>query len=56
MNYNLALSIAKNMLSQGIINQKEYRKSSTILAAKYKISLSSIFREKNINPLDVPSE
>jgi len=34
-NYRMALAIAKGMLSQGLISEKEYGKIDTMLIAKY---------------------
>ena len=42
--YRLAMSIAKTMLQRGIISDKEYGVIDRLMAEKYGISLSSIFR------------
>ena len=42
--YRLAMSIAKTMLQRGIISDKEYGVIDCLMAEKYGISLSSIFR------------
>lgn len=42
--YRTASSIARSMLSQGIITKEEYRKIDTILLKKYGLSSCSIFR------------
>lgn len=42
--YRMAMSLAKGMLSRGIINEKEYRKIDKIMAKKYGISSFTIFR------------
>ena len=41
--YRTAMSVAKAMMKQGIISEKEYGTIDTIIAKKYGISLSSIF-------------
>lgn len=42
--YRLAMSMAKAMLEKGIISEKEYGVIDRLMAEKYGISLSSIFR------------
>ena len=42
--YQTAMSLARNMLRQGIISEDDYRKIDTIIAKKYGISSGSIFR------------
>ena len=42
--YQMAMSIARSMLSQGIITEEEYRKIDTIMAEKYGLFSGTIFR------------
>ena len=42
--YQTAMALARKMLSQGIITEKEYEKIDTIIAKKYGVSSCSIFR------------
>ena len=42
--YQTAMSLARNMLRQGIISEDDYCKIDTIIAKKYGISSGSIFR------------
>ena len=42
--YQIAMSVARSMLSQGIITEEEYRKIDTIMAEKYGLSSGTIFR------------
>lgn len=42
--YRLAMSMAKAMLERGIISEKDYDIIDRLMAEKYGISLSSIFR------------
>ena len=42
--YRLAMSMAKAMLERGIISEKDYCIIDRLMAEKYGISLSSIFR------------
>ena len=42
--YQTAMALARKMLSQGIITEKEYEKIDAIVARKYGISSCSIFR------------
>ena len=46
VSYKLAMSMAKTMLSQGVISEEEYVKIETKMCEKYCINLSSFFREK----------
>ena len=43
--YRLAMTMAKSMLSQGVITVDEFIKIETKLCEKYCINLSSIFRD-----------
>lgn len=43
--YRQAMAMARSMVLQGIISDREYGKIDTIMAKKYGISLSTIFRE-----------
>lgn len=40
--YRTAMSMAEDMLSQGIINARDYWKIEKIIAKKYSLTLSSI--------------
>ena len=42
--YQTAISLARNMLRQGIISDEDYCKIDTIIAKKNEVSSSSIFR------------
>lgn len=42
--YQIAMSLARSMLSRGIITEEEYRKIDTIMTRKYGLSSSTIFR------------
>ena len=42
--YRRAMSLAKSMLRQGIITEKEYADIDTIIAKKYGLSSCTIFR------------
>ena len=42
--YQTAMALARKMLFQGIITEKEYEKIEAIIARKYGISSCSIFR------------
>lgn len=42
--YRATMSIVKKMLDDGLINEKEYAEIDTIMAAKYGLSLSVIYR------------
>ena len=35
-NYGIAMSIARRMLSEGLINDRDYRKMDTIFKAKFR--------------------
>lgn len=41
-NYRVSITIAKEMLSEGIINMKEFKKIDSILVAKYKPLIGSL--------------
>ena len=41
--YQTAMSLARNMLRQGIISEDDYRKIDTIVAKKHRVSSCSIF-------------
>ncbi len=42
--YRSSMAVFKYMLNTGIINEEEYAKIDTIIAQKYDVSLSTIFR------------
>lgn len=42
--YKTAMSLARDMLRQGIISQGDYAEIDTIMTKKYGLSLDSIFR------------
>ena len=42
--YQAAMSLARNMLRQGIISEGDYAEIDTIMTKKYGLSLDSIFR------------
>lgn len=42
--YQTAMSLARDMLRQGIISQSDYAEIDTIMTKKYDLSLDSIFR------------
>lgn len=44
-NYRASMSLAKEMLENGIISAEEYAKIDTIMAKKYGLSSCTIFRE-----------
>ncbi len=44
VSYKAAMSLAKSMLYQSIISEKEYAEIDTIMTKKYGLSLDSIFR------------
>jgi len=44
MNYRVAMAMAEEMLSQGIITKEEYDKAEEKICEKYGINFSSIFR------------
>lgn len=50
--YQTAMSLARNMLRQGIISEDDYRKIDTIIAKKYGVSSCSIFRFESPKSLD----
>jgi hypothetical protein len=45
MVYQATMSIAKNLLNQGIISEKEYGQIDTRYRKKYSISLSTLFTD-----------
>lgn len=47
--YQTAMSLARNMLRQGIISEDDYRKIDTIIAKKHEVSSCSIFRFESRN-------
>ncbi|MCI5728590.1 MAG: hypothetical protein MR374_03485 [Clostridia bacterium] len=42
--YQLAMSLARSMLTQGIISEEEYRKIDTIMTEKHGLFSGTIFR------------
>lgn len=50
--YQTAMSLARNMLRQGIISEDDYRKIDTIIAKKHEVSSCSIFRFGSPKSLD----
>ena len=40
-----SISVLKSMLKQGIITQREYQKCEVILAKKYHLNKSSLYRD-----------
>ena len=46
VSYKLAMSMARTMLSQGLISEEEYIKIETKMCEKYCINLSCFFRDK----------
>ena len=50
--YQTAMTLARNMLRQGIINEDDYRKIDTIIAKKHGISSCSIFHFESPKSLD----
>lgn len=44
MAYQFAMSLARNMLSQGIISEEEYHKIDTIMTKKHGITQGTIYR------------
>ena len=50
--YQTAMSLARNMLRQGIISEDDYRKIDTIIAKNYRVSSCSIFRFESPKSLD----
>ena len=43
--YLATMSIAKNLLKQGIISEEEYEQIDTMFRQKYAISLSTLFTD-----------
>ena len=50
--YQTAMTLARNMLQRGIINEDDYRKIDTIVAKKHGVSSCSIFRFESPKSLD----
>ena len=50
--YQTAMSLARNMLRQGIISEDDYRKIDTIVDKKHGVSSCSIFRYESPKSLD----
>ena len=50
--YQTTMSLAKNMLRQGIISEDDYRIIDTIIAKKHEVSSCSIFRFESQKSLD----
>ena len=50
--YQTAMTLARNMLQRGIINEDDYRKIDTIIAKKHGISSCSKFRFESPKSLD----
>ena len=50
--YQTTMSLARNMLRQGIISEDDYRKIDTIIAKKHGVSSCSIFRFISPKSLD----
>ena len=50
--YQTAMSLARNMLRQGIISEDDYRKIDTIIAKKHEVSSCSIIRLESPKSLD----
>ena len=50
--YQTAMSLARNMLRQGIISEDDYCKIDTIIAKKHEGSSCSIFRFESPKSLD----
>lgn len=44
MAYQIAMTIARSMLSEGIISEAEYHKIDTMMTKKYGLSSCTIFR------------
>ena len=42
--YQLAMSMARTMLSRGIISEEKYHEIDTIMASKHGLSSSTIYR------------
>ena len=45
MVYQMAISVAKSMLKNGIVNREEYNRIDTILLKKYRPYLGSLFSD-----------
>ena len=45
MVYQMAMSVAKSMLKNGIVNREEYNRIDTILLKKYRQYLGSLFSD-----------
>lgn len=45
MVYQMAISVAKSMLKNGIVNREEYDRIDTILLKKYRPYLGSLFSD-----------
>lgn len=45
MRYKIAVGMAKSMLEKGIISNEEYLKIEQKMAEKYRINLTSIYRD-----------
>ena len=50
--YQTAMSLARNMLRQGIISEDDYRKIDAIIAKKHRVSSCSIFLFESPKSLD----
>ena len=50
--YQTAMSLARNMLRQGIISEDDYCKIDTIIAKQHEVSSCSIFRFESPKSLD----
>ena len=50
--YQTAMTLARNMLQRGIINEDDYRKIDAIIAKKHEVSSCSIFRFESPKLLD----
>ena len=48
INFISAVAMAKEMLNKGVISKKEYRKAETVLAKKYHINKSSLYRDNDL--------
>lgn len=46
--YQTTMSLAKNLLRQGVISKEEYGQIDTIFTQKYSPSLGSIFADINL--------
>ena len=45
MRYQFAMSIARTMLSRGILTEEKYHEIDTIMTNKYGLSSSTIYRQ-----------